>query len=79
LSSMGSRAEDVRSQIQAALRSVLIDKVRQDHYPSATMMDAIEADIDDEQLREYAEVLIDKLESDQFPSIDLMKRLSALR
>ena len=75
---MQSRPVDVRSEIKEALRSILMEKIRRDHYPSATMMDAVEVGIGDEQLVEYAEILLDKLESDEFPSIDLMKRLHAL-
>jgi hypothetical protein len=75
---MQSGPVDVRGEIKNALRSVLMDKIRQDHYPSATMMDAVEVGIGDEQLLEYAEILLDKLADDQFPSIDLMKRLHAL-
>ncbi|HEY2296334.1 MAG TPA: hypothetical protein VGH43_01300 [Jatrophihabitans sp.] len=75
---MQSGPVDVRSEIKDALRNVLMEKIRRDHYPSATMMDAVEVGIGDEQLVEYAEILLDKLESDEFPSIDLMKRLHAL-
>ena len=76
--SRDSRSDDVRSQLRAALCAVLIDKVRNDRFPSATMMDMVEAGVDEEQLREYADALLDKIEADQFPSIDLMKRLAAL-
>ena len=79
MSSTVSRSDDVRSQIQAALSAVLIEKIREDQYPSTTMMDAAEATIaDEQQLREYAGALLEKVQADQFPSIDLLRRLDRL-
>ena len=73
-----SRSDDVRSQIQDALYSSLIDKIRNDTYPSTTMMDAVEDGMNDDQLADYAEALLEKVQNDQYPSIDLMRRLAAL-
>lgn len=73
-----SQPDDVRTQIQDALYGSLIDKIRNDTYPSATMMDTVEAGMNDQQLADYAEALLQKVQDDQFPSIDLMRRLAAL-
>jgi hypothetical protein len=73
-----SQADDVRGQLQDALYGILIDKIRRDHYPSATMMNIVEAGMDERQLRDYAEALLDKVADDEFPSIDLIKRLTNL-
>lgn len=75
---MSSPRDDARRQIRDALTSTMIDKIRTDKYPSTTMMDALEATIDDEHRLEYADALLAKVEGDQFPSIDLMRRLSRL-
>ena len=72
------RSDDVRSQLRAALCAILIDKIRQDRFPSATMMDMVEGGVDDQQRGEYAAALLEKIQADEFPSIDLMKRLAAL-
>jgi hypothetical protein len=69
---------DVHSQIQDALFHLLLDKIRQDQYPSTTMMNLVEETLTEDQLREYAEILLDKIESDQFPSIPMLRRIAAL-
>lgn len=73
-----SRSDDVRSQIHDALYSSLIDKIRNDTYPSTTMMNAVEEGMNEDQLADYADALLEKVHNDQFPSIDLMRRLAAL-
>lgn len=79
MSSTSSRSNDVRAEVGRALSGLLIEKIRTDQYPSATMMDAAEASIgDDRQLRSYIAALLEKVEADQFPSIDLIRRLSRL-
>ncbi len=73
-----SQSGDVRSQIHHALYSSLIDKIRNDTYPSSTMMNEVEQALNDELLVEYADALLEKVQNDQFPSLDLMRRLAAL-
>lgn len=73
-----SQSDDVRSQIHDALYSSLIDKIRNDRYPSTTMMNAVEAGMTEQQLADYADALLEKVDGDQFPSLDLMRRLAAL-
>jgi hypothetical protein len=72
------QSDDLRSQLDQALSRVLIDKIRQDNYPSPTMMDLVEARLDDKLRGEYADALLAKVEADQFPSFDLLRRLAAL-
>lgn len=74
----GSRPDDVRSRIHDALYSSLIEKIRNDTYPSSTMMNTVEAGMSEEQRQDYAEALLAKIEDDRFPSLDLMRRLAAL-
>lgn len=70
--------DDVRGELRDVLYRVLIDKIRQDKYPSVTMMDMVEGGLDENRLREYVDVLLDKVEGDQYPSMDMLKRLQSL-
>jgi hypothetical protein len=56
----------------------LLDKVRSDRYPSATMMDDVEKLLTPWRRREYAEVLLEKVRDDRFPSRSLIQRLIRL-
>lgn len=78
MSNARNQSDDLRHQIHNALYESLIDKIRNDTYPSATMMDTVEAGMNEEQIRDYARALLAKVRDDQFPSIDLMRRLSKL-
>lgn len=53
----------------------LLQRVREDHYPSATMMDMIEAVLHRDEVDEYTDVLFDKVSDRMYPSMDLMRRL----
>ncbi|HEX3337180.1 MAG TPA: hypothetical protein VHS54_12030 [Jatrophihabitans sp.] len=75
---MDDNQPDFRSQLHDAVYGLLIDKVRRDQYPSATMMNMVEAGMDEGQMAAYAQVLIDKVAADQFPSLDMIKRLTNL-
>jgi hypothetical protein len=72
------QTDDVRSQVRDAVYGTLIDKVRADRYPSSTMMNMVEAGLDERYLRAYAQVLLDKVADDQYPSLDMLKRLMNL-
>ncbi len=65
--------DDVHAQ---ALQS-LMDKVRADQFPSATMLDMIEGMLQDQDVEAYTSALLDKVRHDQFPSLDLLRRLLA--
>jgi hypothetical protein len=65
---------DARDQLMA----VLLDKIANDAYPSATMMDVVEGLLRPEHLPVYAEVLLDKIRADEFPSLDLIRRVQGL-
>jgi hypothetical protein len=56
----------------------LIDRVRRDKYPSATLMDLIERGAWDDELAEYLAALAEKVEADRFPSLDLVKRMARI-
>lgn len=72
---MASGSEyDVRVEI---LR-MLMEKVAEDQYPSATMLDMIEEILRPEEVPAYAELLMQKIRDDRFPSIPLLNRVMAL-
>jgi hypothetical protein len=61
--------------VRAAVLTLLLRKVRDDQYPSNTMMDMIEGLLEPEDVPAYARVLMDKIRRDQYPSIPMMRRL----
>ena len=71
-------SDDIRSRIQDAVYGTLIDKIRRDPFPSASMMNMVEAGASERQFREYIGVLLEKVANDQFPSIDMLKRVTRL-
>ena len=64
--------------LREALLDVLLDKVAADRYPSATMMNQIEAILEPDELPAYVEALLERIREDTFPSIDLIRRVEAL-
>jgi hypothetical protein len=65
-------------QTRSALIDLLLSKVKEDRYPSATTMDLIEEILTEEELPAYAGVLMEKIAGDTYPSASMMKRLVAL-
>jgi hypothetical protein len=65
-----------RIESRAVLAGVLLKRVREDRYPSATEMDLIEQIIPPQLLPRYVEVLLDKLAQDQRPSISMIHRIN---
>jgi hypothetical protein len=65
-----------RMESRAVLAGVLLKRVREDRYPSATDMDLIEEIIPPQLLPRYAEVLLDKVAQDHRPSISMIHRLN---
>jgi hypothetical protein len=65
---------DVRSE----LLQNLLSRVKEDPYPSATMMDMIEELLTPDDVPGYAEILMSKVSEDQFPSVSMLQRLKNL-
>jgi hypothetical protein len=65
-------------QTRAALVDLLLSKVKDDQYPSATTMDLLEEMLTTEELPAYAGVLMEKIAADTYPSIPMIKRLVSL-
>jgi hypothetical protein len=70
----GPSQDDARAELVATL----LQKVRDDPYPSSTMLDLIEELLTPEETPAYVVFLQDRLREDRFPSIPMLKRLTAL-
>ena len=64
-----------RDEARGWIAEVLMDKVRNDRYASATQMSMIEELLPQEMVQEYLEVLLEKVADDQFPSIPMLQRI----
>jgi len=64
-----------RTEAQAWFVQLLLDKVRQDPYPSMTQLDMIEDAIPPQMIEDYLEVLIEKVADDAWPSITMLRRI----
>lgn len=73
-SGSGLSQDDARGELVATL----LQKVRDDPYPSSTMLDLIEELLTPEETPAYVVFLQDRLRSERFPSIPMLKRLTAL-
>jgi hypothetical protein len=61
-----------------AISRILLEKVRQDRYPSVTQMEMIEQLMPPYLLRDYLNVLLEKVVLDSRPSIPLMRRIAKI-
>jgi hypothetical protein len=65
-----------RDEAQGWLVELLLEKVRNDPYPSSTQLSIIEDALPRAMVPDYLEVLMDKAADDDFPSIPLLRRIS---
>ncbi len=63
---------------RASFLQILLERVRQDHYPSATHMAMIEQALPAQMIPAYVEILLEKVAQDQNPSISMLRRISQL-
>jgi len=64
-----------RDQANAVFVQMLLEKVRQDQYPSWTQMNMIEQSIPMGMIPDYLEVLLQKVQQDNMPSIPMLRRI----
>ena len=64
-----------RNESRAVVAGMLLNKVRQERYPSATELSMIEQIIPPQLLPRYVDVLVEKIAQDNRPSISLLHRL----
>lgn len=63
---------------RAALLDALLEKVRDDRYPSNTMLNQIESLLTPAETPAYVVMLQERIREDTYPSIPLIKRLVRL-
>jgi hypothetical protein len=66
--------EDARKRL---LKS-LMDRVRNDRFPSSTMLDTIEELLHEDEVSEYTDILLGHIEDDTYPSTPMIARLRDL-
>ena len=71
-------ATNTNDEYRAKYLRSLIERVRDDRYPSTTQMDIIEHVIPNGWLPGYINVLLEKIESDEHPSTSMLKRVGLL-
>lgn len=63
------------SALQQRLLDSLIEQIKEDTFPSVTMMNRVEGSLRTrEQIEEYGEILLSKIEATQFPSLSMLNR-----
>jgi hypothetical protein len=67
-----------REEAQAWFVDLLLDRVRQDPYPSVLQMDMIEEAIPPQMIGDYLQVLIDKCNEDAWPSVSMLRRIQRM-
>jgi hypothetical protein len=60
---------------QVAVANFLLERIRQDQYPSETQMKLLEEFIPRPMARQYVNVLLEKVVADSFPSTSMLNRL----
>ena len=72
---MAADQDAQRYDARRELIRALLDKVQDDPYPSATMLDTIESLLEPREVPAYAEELLDRIREDRFPSIEMIRRV----
>jgi hypothetical protein len=58
---------------------ILLDRIRDEPYPSLALMDLLEATVTSpDQLAEYLEALMEKVETTRFPSLTMLRRIQRI-
>jgi hypothetical protein len=60
---------------RVALAGILLEKVRDERYPSSSQMAIIEEVLPPQLLSRYVEVLLEKVAQDERPSIPMLQRI----
>ena len=67
-----------RGGLRGAVTDAVLDKVRQDRYPSLQQLDLLEQGADDRERAAVVEALLDKVRDERYPSPPLLWRLLRL-
>jgi hypothetical protein len=74
------RREDLRGEltVREEVLDLLLEKIRDDRYPSQTMMDDVEQLLTPWRREDYAQVLLEKVRESRYPSRRMIQRLLRL-
>ena len=64
--------------LQERYAEVLLDKIRDDRYPSTTQMNLLESIAPPQQLAEYVMHLLERISNEPHPSTSMMQRVQAI-
>ena len=64
--------------VREQVLDLLLDKIRQDRYPSSTMMDDVERLLTPWRREDYADALMEKVRESRYPSRSMIQRLLRL-
>jgi hypothetical protein len=56
--------------------ALLLDKVRDDRYPSTKMLDMLETGMLGHEREQLLDMLLEKVSADRFPSIPMLERIA---
>jgi hypothetical protein len=57
---------------------VLLDKLREDTYPSTTQMNMLEEFMPPQVVPEYFQMLLERVRTDKYPSVPMMQRVQRI-
>jgi hypothetical protein len=66
------------NEARAMFLSIMLQRVREDRYPSATHMAIIEQALPQQLIPDYIEILLEKVADDPHPSIPMLHRIRRL-
>jgi hypothetical protein len=67
-----------REEAQTVFARLLLERVRQDNYPSMTQLTILEQTLPPSLEREYLDVLLEKAMSGRVPNVTLLKRIQQI-
>ena len=67
--------DEGRLELHDLIYGILLERVREDRYPSWTMLDLLEQHMVGHEREEFVTMLIKKVAADRYPSIDMLKRI----
>ena len=71
-------ASNTNAEYRAKYLRLMMERVREDHYPSTTHMDLIERALPPQWIPDYLDILLEKVADDGQPSISMLKRIGML-
>jgi hypothetical protein len=67
--------DEERLELHDMLYGVLLERVRQDRYPSSTMLNILEEHMVGHERQALVTILVQKVAADRYPSIEMLKRI----